>query len=46
MPVTQIDGRKIGKGTPGEITGQVADAYWQMHKEAGNQLIVKYPETE
>lgn len=42
MPVTRIDDQKIGSGIPGKITGQITGAYWKMHEDAQNRLIVKY----
>lgn len=28
MPITTIDGRRLGDGTPGPITTQLRQAYW------------------
>ncbi len=42
MPVTKIDGRPIGSGTPGAITGQITKKYWHLHEEEGNRMVVEY----
>ncbi len=34
MPVTWIDGRPLGNGAPGLLTGQIRDLYWSK-REAG-----------
>lgn len=31
MPITTIDGRQLGDGTPGPITTQLRQAYWDAH---------------
>lgn len=33
MPITTIDGRVLGDGTPGPITTQLRDAYWAAHDD-------------
>lgn len=33
MPVTTIDGRQLGDGTPGPITTRLRQAYWDAHDE-------------
>lgn len=42
MPVTRIDQRDIGTGRPGKLTGQITEAYWNMHKDDSNRLVVRY----
>lgn len=42
MPVTQIDGHKIGLGTPGALTRHVTEAYWNMHDDESRRLVVRY----
>ena len=42
LPVTRIDGQRIGSGIPGKITGQITDSYWKLHEDAGNQLVINY----
>ncbi|MEO0908991.1 MAG: aminotransferase class IV [Pseudomonadota bacterium] len=46
MPVTNVDNQPIGSGVPGEITGQVKDAYWAMHDDDAERLVVQYPTDE
>ncbi|MEM8651969.1 MAG: aminotransferase class IV [Pseudomonadota bacterium] len=46
MPVTKVDNQPIGSGVPGEITGQVKDAYWAMHDDDAERLVVQYPTDE
>ncbi len=43
MPVTKIDAEAIGTGSPGPLTGQIAETYWQMHRDDRYQLLVEYP---
>ena len=33
MPVTQLDGRAVGSGTMGPLTGRLIDAYWEKHSD-------------
>lgn len=33
IPITLADGRTVGAGTPGPITGQINDLYWARHLE-------------
>ncbi|MEM1331854.1 MAG: aminotransferase class IV [Actinomycetota bacterium] len=33
MPVTTIDARQVGDGTPGPITTRLRDAYWSAHAD-------------
>lgn len=33
MPVTRIDGRPLGDGTPGAITRHLIDLYWEKHAD-------------
>ncbi len=42
MPVTKIDGQHIGSGIPGEITSQITKAYWELHNDENEKLVVKY----
>jgi branched-chain amino acid aminotransferase len=32
LPVTQVNGRAIGDGSPGALTRQLADTYWAWHQ--------------
>lgn len=34
MPVTTLDGKPVGSGSPGEISKKLSTAYWQMHESA------------
>ncbi|MEM9433616.1 MAG: aminotransferase class IV [Pseudomonadota bacterium] len=43
MPVTQIDAAPIGPGTPGPMTKQITESYWQMHRDKKHRLDVVYP---
>jgi len=38
-PVTRIDGRRIGGGTPGPVTRQLSDLYRVMTETAGDPLV-------
>lgn len=42
MPVTVIDAKPIGSGTPGPITMRITESYWQMHTEEKNRIPVEY----
>ncbi|MEW2919686.1 aminotransferase class IV [Ruegeria sp. ANG10] len=42
MPVTKVNGQKIGSGVPGQITNQITKSYWEMHKDKNNRMIVRY----
>ncbi len=42
MPVTTVDGRTIGDGSPGPVTRLLRDAYWALHDEPGYTLPVDY----
>ena len=33
MPVTSVDGRPLGDGTPGPITMRLRQAYWDAHDD-------------
>jgi len=42
MPVTTIDGCKIGSGTPGPVTRALRDAYWELHENPRCTFQIKY----
>jgi branched-chain amino acid aminotransferase len=33
MPVCKIDGKPVGGGVPGPVTGRLSDLYWQKHSD-------------
>ncbi len=43
MPVTKIDAKPIGRGSPGPLTTQITKKYWQMHRDDEHRLLVEYP---
>ncbi|MCT4655074.1 MAG: aminotransferase class IV [Cohaesibacter sp.] len=43
MPVSQVNGQKIGKGEVGALTKAITKAYWQLHKEPDYRLQISYP---
>jgi branched-chain amino acid aminotransferase len=42
MPVTVIDGRPVGPGTPGPLTTGLRDRYWASHQDPGYSTPVRY----
>ena len=42
MPVTTIDGRQLGDGTPGPTTTRLRDAYWAAHDDPRWTTAVDY----
>lgn len=45
MPVTQLDGRRVGNGRPGALTLRLREAYWDAHREGDWTLAVDYRDT-
>ena len=45
MPVTTINGRQLGDGSPGPITSRLRQAYWHAHTDARWTTTVHYPDT-
>jgi branched-chain amino acid aminotransferase len=43
MPVTTIDGGKMGDGSVGPITRRLTELYWQMHEDPEWSTPVRYP---
>lgn len=43
MPVTRIDGKPIGCGSPGPLTKQITAEYWRIHRDEKHRLVVEYP---
>jgi branched-chain amino acid aminotransferase len=46
MPVTTVNGRKIGDGKPGKITTLIQKRYWEIHDEGPWVTLVDYPDQE
>lgn len=42
MPVTTIDGRQLGDGTPGPVTAQLRQAYWDAHDDPRWATPIEY----
>jgi len=42
MPVTALDGRIYGNGSPGPLTSRLADAYWRCHQQEPYATAVNY----
>lgn len=42
MPVTVIDGKPVGTGTPGPLTRQLQDLYWASHSDPRYSTPVGY----
>ena len=42
MPVTRIDGQKIGDGSPGQLTGRLNRAYWALHDDPDYSVEIDY----
>lgn len=44
MPVTHIDGKPVGTGTPGPLTRELRDRYWASHHDPRYSTPVRYDE--
>ena len=42
MPVTRIDGRPVGNGTPGPLTARLTRLYWTKHEDPAWSTAVDY----
>ena len=42
MPVTVVDGRPVGTGTPGPLTRKLRDLYWASHQDPRYSAPVRY----
>ena len=42
MPITKIDGRAVGSGTPGPVTRQLQEGYWALHEDPHYTFKVDY----
>ena len=46
MPVSVIDGKPVGTGTPGALTTQLRDEYWAQHSDPRHSTAVRYDEPD
>ena len=42
MPITKIDGRAIGSGTPGPVTQELQEGYWALHEDPQYTFKIDY----
>jgi len=42
MPVTKIDGSKVGSGSPGPVTQKLQEGYWALHQDPQYTNKVEY----
>ena len=42
MPVTTLEGRPVGDGTPGKITSVLRHSYWDAHDDPRYVTEVRY----
>ena len=42
MPVTEVDGERVGDGAPGPITLRLREAYWELHGDPRYTTPVRY----
>ena len=42
MPVTEVDGERVGDGEPGPLTLRLRDAYWDLHEDPRFATPVEY----
>lgn len=42
IPITKIDGRAIGAGTPGPVTQKLQKRYWETHEDPQYTLEIDY----
>lgn len=45
MPVTVIDGRPVGVGTPGPLTAHLRHRYWACHDDPRYSTPIRYEQT-
>jgi branched-chain amino acid aminotransferase len=43
LPVTQVDGQRIGTTGIGPVTQQLSDTYWEWHQDPAMSLPIDYP---
>lgn len=46
MPVTRVDDRMLGDGSPGPVTTRIRDAYWRKHEQGWHATAVDYETVE
>lgn len=46
LPVTRIDGKTLGDGTPGAITQRLTETYWAWHRDPRYSTPVRYDTAE
>ncbi len=42
IPITKIDGRAVGSGTPGPVTQKLKDGYWTLHEDPHHTFKIDY----
>ena len=42
MPVTEVDGERVGDGEPGPLTLRLREAYWDLHEDPRFATPVEY----
>jgi branched-chain amino acid aminotransferase len=42
MPVTLLDGRRVGDGRPGPVTRAIHDLYWRRHEDGWHATPIDY----
>jgi len=43
MPITELDGKKVGGGQVGPITRQIWEGYWEAHYDPKYSFAIDYP---
>ena len=42
LPVTRVDGRPVGSGSPGPITHRLRETYWAWHRDPRYSTPIRY----
>jgi branched-chain amino acid aminotransferase len=42
LPVTEVDGKAVGDGAVGPVTGAILELYWGKHEDPGWTQPVEY----
>jgi len=42
LPVTKVDGRAIGTGSPGSVTQSLTALYWDWHQDPRYSTVIDY----